>query len=117
MTYRSAGHPPPILRDARGLLSHLDAPGLPLGLHEREGGDAPTIALEPDSLLVLYTDGLIESTRDLVEGERRVWEALGDPAVTGAADPAKALHDAVLLSGSHDDVAILTIGISRRVSP
>jgi len=116
MTYRSAGHPPPVLRHADGTLAYLDPPGLPLGLHEREDAETPTIVLEPGSLLVLYTDGLIESTRDLQEGERRVFAALCDPAVLDARDPAKALHDAVLVDGSHDDVAILTIATRARTA-
>ena len=116
LTYRSAGHPPPILRHPDGTLAYLDPPGLPLGLHEREDAETPAIVLEPGSLLVLYTDGLIESTRDLQEGERRVFAALGDSAVRNARDPAKALHDAVLVDGSHDDVAILTIATRARTA-
>ncbi|HEY4439602.1 MAG TPA: SpoIIE family protein phosphatase [Candidatus Elarobacter sp.] len=109
LTYRSAGHPPPLLRRADGALGYLDLPGLPLGLHEREDSETPSVTLEPGSLLVLYTDGLIESTRDVLEGERRVFAALAIPDVLDARDPSKALHDTVLADGSHDDVAILTI--------
>jgi PAS domain S-box-containing protein len=118
MTYRSAGHPPPIVRDARGEVFSLDGTGLPLGLHERAEGDAPVVHLAVGSLLVFYTDGLIESTRDVLEGERRLREALRDPAVSGAADPAKALHETILADGSHDDVAILTVAVeARRAAP
>jgi PAS domain S-box-containing protein len=116
MTYRSAGHPPPILRRTDGTLAYLDLPGLPLGLHEREETETPTIVLDEGSLLVLYTDGLIESTRDIREGERRVLAALADRDVLDARDPAKALHDAVLVDGSHDDVAILTIATHARTA-
>ncbi len=116
MIYRSAGHPPPIVRDARGDLSYLEGTGLPLGLHERAEGDAPVFPLEIGSLLVFYTDGLIESTRDVLEGGRRLHEALRDPAVFGASDPAKALHDTVLADGSHDDVAILTVAVAARLA-
>jgi anti-sigma regulatory factor (Ser/Thr protein kinase) len=60
---------------------------------------------------VFYTDGLIESTHDMDEGERRLRAALADPAIANAPHPALAIHDAVLVEGSRDDVAILTVAI------
>jgi len=60
---------------------------------------------------VLYTDGLIESTRDARDGDRRLRAALR-AAHTGIPRPAQSIHDAVLVHGSRDDVAILTIRVS-----
>jgi serine phosphatase RsbU (regulator of sigma subunit) len=68
-------------------------------------------ALPAGSLLALYTDGLVESTRDVLEGERRLHAALLDPTFAEAEDPAKMLHDLILAGGSRDDVAILTVAI------
>jgi serine phosphatase RsbU (regulator of sigma subunit) len=67
--------------------------------------------LPAGSLLALYTDGLIESTHDILEGERRLHAALLEPALAEAEDPAKMLHELILVDGSRDDVAILTIEI------
>jgi PAS domain S-box-containing protein len=112
LTYASAGHPPPYLRSPRGRIGQLPCAGLPLGLRERNEEPARTIELERGSLLVLYTDGLTESTRDIEAGERRIEAALALRAVSGASDVARAIHDAVLGIGTpSDDVAILTLEI------
>jgi PAS domain S-box-containing protein len=112
LTYASAGHPPPYLRSPRGRIGQLPCAGLPLGLRERNEEPARTIELERGSLLVLYTDGLTESTRDIEAGERRIEAALALRAVSGASDVARAIHDAVLGTGTpSDDVAILTLEI------
>jgi anti-sigma regulatory factor (Ser/Thr protein kinase) len=66
----------------------------------------------PDSLLVLYTDGLTEATRDVIDGEARVREALADRRIAHAPNPAKAILDAVLGGTSRDDVAILTMRVA-----
>lgn len=65
----SAGHPPPLLAEARGGVKLIELPtGTPLGVgcgrfEERE------IVLDPGSALVLYTDGLVESPlRDIDDG-------------------------------------------------
>ena len=109
LTYASAGHPPPLLRRTDGRVTELAATDLPLGLRN----DAPatpnvTIALPPSALLVLYTDGLTEATRDVLEGERRLREALARNDVFNAAKPADAIFRAVLDEAT-DDVAILTV--------
>jgi PAS domain S-box-containing protein len=111
-TYASAGHPPPYLRSPRGRIGQLPCAGLPLGLRERHEEPARTIELERGSLLVLYTDGLTESTRDIEAGERRIEAALALRSVSGATDVARAIHNAVLGTGApSDDVAILTLEI------
>lgn len=107
VTYASAGHPPPLLRTPRGKILELATVGLPLGL--RETWDAPEAshALPPGSLLLFYTDGLIESTRNLLVGQRSLHRALRDPRVLNAPDLALAVFQAVLPDGASDDVAIL----------
>jgi serine phosphatase RsbU (regulator of sigma subunit) len=109
ITYQSAGHPSPILWNPDGTLTELHSEGSPLSLRGGEPQPIKTCALPSGSLLTLFTDGLIESTHNVFEGEQRLRAALLDPAVHAAENPAKMLHDAVLLDGSRDDVAILTI--------
>ena len=118
LTYASAGHPPPYLRSANGRIRQLPCAGLPLGLRERNEEPARTVVLERGSLLVLYTDGLTESTRNIEQGEREIEAALSRHAVASAPDVARALHDAVLGTGAPvDDVAILTLLIVPLVAP
>ncbi|MEU9121542.1 SpoIIE family protein phosphatase [Streptomyces sp. NPDC048506] len=58
----SAGHPPPILRRPDRSTTVLDVPpGLLLGIDPRARYEATEIALPPESVLALYTDGLIET--------------------------------------------------------
>ena len=110
LTCVAAGHPGPLLRRADGTVGDpFLARGLPLGLRTGERAASHTIALAPGSFLVFFTDGLIESTRDLGEGERRLHAALADPAICTAPRPADALYNAVLYDGAHDDVAVLTL--------
>jgi serine phosphatase RsbU (regulator of sigma subunit)/anti-sigma regulatory factor (Ser/Thr protein kinase) len=120
LTYASAGHPPPLLRDPDGTISELAATDLPLGLrNERIVVEDTAIVLAEGAMLVLYTDGLTESTRNVFEGEQRLREALGCPDVRNSPTPAAAIRHAVF-GETTDDVAILTVrlgapgeGVSR----
>jgi hypothetical protein len=63
----NCGHPPPLLIRRRAVRT-LDAtvPGLPLGLGDlgpRSAGQVDSFALDPGDIVLLYTDGVIE-TRD-----------------------------------------------------
>ena len=113
ISFASAGHPTPFLRYPDGTVLELRAVDLPLGLrgeNHGEPGSSNTIVLQPDSMLVLYTDGLTEATRDALEGERLLQEALATPAVFEAVNPAAALRTTLPQAG-HDDVAILTVRV------
>jgi anti-sigma regulatory factor (Ser/Thr protein kinase) len=107
LSYATAGHPPPLMRTPDGAVETLEAWGLPLGLREHDGTATSARALEPGAMLVLYTDGLIESTHDIAEGERRLLEAVRDPLTFASGDPAARIRDRVLFEGARDDVAIL----------
>jgi anti-sigma regulatory factor (Ser/Thr protein kinase) len=61
------------------------------------------------SMLVLYTDGLTEATKDPIAGEELVRESLSDEEVRTAPNVALAIHDAVIEGVSRDDVAVLTV--------
>jgi serine phosphatase RsbU (regulator of sigma subunit)/anti-sigma regulatory factor (Ser/Thr protein kinase) len=114
LTYASAGHPPPLLRTATGEIIGLGGSGLPLGLRSIQNypPEPPrTILVDESSLIVMFTDGLIESTRDISSGEGRVHDALLEDDVWNAANPAEAIADLVLADDIVDDVAVLTIRI------
>ncbi|HWT06065.1 MAG TPA: SpoIIE family protein phosphatase, partial [Xanthomonadales bacterium] len=116
LAYATAGHPTPIVRAPDGTLRQLPGRGLPLGLREGREPPATTVVLPPSSLVVFFTDGLVESTRDIAEGERRVLTALADPAVADGRAPAAALVARVLDDGIRDDVAVLTLRLSGAAS-
>jgi anti-sigma regulatory factor (Ser/Thr protein kinase) len=86
-----------------------------LGLDLTTTIDVQQFALPPGSMLVLYTDGLIEATRDVLEGERRLELALRDPALPQRDRAAQFLRDAVLGDAPRDDVAIMVINVDAAV--
>jgi hypothetical protein len=111
LTYASAGHPPPFLRIANGDIVGLGGTGLPLGLRSLQNyspEDPRSIYVDHSALLVLYTDGLVEATRDIAGGEKLVHDALLLEDVWRASNSADAIADYVL-DEVVDDVAILTI--------
>jgi phosphoserine phosphatase RsbU/P len=70
-----AGHPPALRVSAAGVATYLEAPGRPIGY---EGGGSRTVsetALDPGDTVLLYTDGLIEIRRDVIEGMDRLSRA------------------------------------------
>ncbi|MDB5069431.1 MAG: multi-sensor signal transduction histidine kinase [Candidatus Eremiobacteraeota bacterium] len=114
VAYASAGHPPALVRRPDGTLLSLEGAGLPLGAPVDAGRKTrQLIGIPPGSLLVLYTDGLVESTRDVIEGEARLRAALTHDAVLHSNSPAKLIHDLVIAERALDDVAILTLALGR----
>lgn len=119
LSYAFAGHPPPMLRHPDGTVTELVGNGLPLGLRNESGpGENFVTTLPENALLVLYTDGLTESTHDLFEGEHRLRETLARDDIFEAVAPAGAIRRAVLTKAT-DDVAILTLRtcpVSERIT-
>ncbi|AQT75246.1 MULTISPECIES: SpoIIE family protein phosphatase [Streptomyces] len=102
-----AGHPPPAVVATDGAVSFLHGPpGTPLGAGGRDFR-TEEVHLPPGSLLVLYTDGLIEARdRDLDQGMEQLGEALH-----GVEQPLEGLCDQILRRllpcAQQDDVAML----------
>jgi serine phosphatase RsbU (regulator of sigma subunit) len=113
VTYASAGHCPPILvkpgEDARVLPNH----GFPLGveLNLPDLIREHTFVYKSGSLLVLYSDGLIESGHNAEDGEARLLVASHEALKTRARHPAKFIVGQVLQGAPDhlDDVEALTI--------
>jgi serine phosphatase RsbU (regulator of sigma subunit)/anti-sigma regulatory factor (Ser/Thr protein kinase) len=117
-TLARAGHPPPAVVCPGGKAEFLDVPACPLlGL----GGQAfeeAEVVLPEDSLLVLYTDGLIESRqRDIDTGLAAMRDVLNDVRVQPhgrpplAAPSLESVCDTVLKAllpeRAEDDAALL----------
>ena len=93
LEYISAGHPFPFLRRADGRVEELGEGGLPLGIRESLKLKPGTTTLSPGDLLVLYTDGLVETT------DPKGMEAFGFDrlqALTAAGGAPQPLHDRIL---------------------
>ncbi len=110
VTYATAGHPAAILVDHNGAAQMLQYDGLPLGIQRESTYRTFSLTVAHGSLLVLYTDGLLEYDHDVIAGEQRMLEAAKNIAVQRLADPAGAIEDAIFKDHKPlDDVAILTI--------
>ncbi len=106
--YANAGHRPPLLR-RRGEIVALQSIGLPLGARNAAPSETKTASLDGAELLVLYTDGLVENRKTLLDGERRLRAAMCSDAVLHARAPASFVRDACVREDRSDDVAILAI--------
>ena len=110
--YAGAGHPPPLLRRPSGEIVELSAPGLPLGVRRKGDTELREIEIEAGSFLTLYTDGLIEATRDWSVGESRLREAIATIDSTRGQRAAERLATSILRGAASDDVAILTLAFA-----
>jgi len=104
-----AGHPPPLLRRPDGSVSELGVQGSPpigVGAATYESSHWE---IEPGSVVLLYTDGLVERRATGIEpGIKRLKQAL-----SSAAGDVEAVLDHVLVElapeGVQDDVALLAM--------
>jgi sigma-B regulation protein RsbU (phosphoserine phosphatase) len=61
LAYTNAGHNPPLLLDAKENAQFMDRGGVPLGIFRDTRYHEYYLTLEPDEVLVLYTDGVTEA--------------------------------------------------------
>jgi PAS domain S-box-containing protein len=114
IAYSTAGHPPPILVQPATGSRFLPSDDPMLGVQAHVYRTRVAHAIAP-ALLVFYTDGLVEFTRDALEGEANLLKAASEIAVAGVENPALAIKQRILGDASpHDDVAILTASFEPR---
>jgi len=105
------GHPPALLVPRSGAARYLEADGRPVG-YPLAGSDAVTEHdLAAGDLVVLYTDGLIEVRKDVVEG----LDTLAASATARASSAPGALLDGLLRDAAQgaafsDDTLLLSLG-------
>lgn len=111
-----SGHPPPLLLRACGTVSQVGVPGLPVGAFDHPDPGEELVVLDPEDVLVLYTDGVTEARSATGwYGEERLAAALVEAGPgAGAAGVADAVADDVLrFSGGalRDDMAVLVLRV------
>ncbi|WP_103340493.1 SpoIIE family protein phosphatase [Amycolatopsis sp. CA-126428] len=110
LTYSSAGHPPATLVHRDGTAEFLDEGGsLPLAVGVTGSRPEATAVVPIGSLLMLYTDGLVERRREsLDEGMGRATTVAHDTRDAELGELATALMDRLRpAEGYEDDVALL----------
>ena len=106
-----AGHPPPVLVTAAGIATAFVEPGQrPIGFFEgTPAGPDHELEVPAGSLLILYTDGLIERRGESLDvGLERLQVAAGIVA-TREAGTCRRLRDLCVEDDHEDDVCILTV--------
>ncbi|WP_024874980.1 PP2C family protein-serine/threonine phosphatase [Saccharomonospora piscinae] len=113
LRWASAGHPPPLLQEAGGDVTFLEAPHAPmLGIHLPPGLAFPEHEREltPGSSVALFTDGLIERrTSDLDAGMARLEEAFSTCEADALDATAEHVLQVMLGATEHDDDVCLLL--------
>ncbi|MFJ4811829.1 SpoIIE family protein phosphatase [Streptomyces longwoodensis] len=106
----NAGHLPPLIRtpDGTARYSREHGPLLGLGLSHPP---AHRITVEPGSLLILVTDGLVERRHEDLEHSLRTLAALVEETGADPEEVCGALLDRLLPDGS-DDVALMAVRVN-----
>jgi serine phosphatase RsbU (regulator of sigma subunit) len=121
LIYANAGHPPPRWwRAASGTVEVMpDCAGPPLGIGLTGTYSHANISLDPGDLLVVFTDGLVDSRspRHGAFGISRLDTAIREGAANGAAAVKCKVMDSlqVFLAGKpcDDDVTLVVLGRAR----
>jgi PAS domain S-box-containing protein len=106
-TFSSAGHPPAILAPISQDAYYLPGGGIPLGTSSDASFPNLEIDFEPYSTLLLYTDGLIEFSRDIAKESQRLLDAMNGRVSDMNANGAQAIVDYMLTGRQMDDIAVL----------
>jgi serine phosphatase RsbU (regulator of sigma subunit)/PAS domain-containing protein len=110
----TGGHPPGLLVQSRGTSHWLEAVGRGVGAPQPGSRTVVKTAMEPGDALIVYTDGVVNSTRDMIEGLsvlRSSATALRDRPTAGWA---RGVLEAVLPNGNAKSDA--TLLVARRSS-
>ncbi|WP_415297502.1 SpoIIE family protein phosphatase [Cellulosimicrobium sp. SJTW-1] len=116
LVYCRAGHPPPLLRTPDGAVRPLDESlTTPIGVVTPRPVTAARLRPRAGSVLVLYTDGLVESrARGQREGVAELARALGRaPADADAAAVRDHLLDQAGGRSDEDDTCLLVVRLPR----
>jgi len=115
LTWAQAGHPPPVLIRGPRARPLPQPDGILLGAGRR-GYSAATVQLEPDDLLLLYSDGLVERRDRAIDEGLEILLA----AVRQSTDPDLVINDALAALGSthaEDDTCLVALQVLGPTSP
>jgi hypothetical protein len=115
ITVALAGHPPPALARPGQATELVDlAPGPPLGMWYDVARESMSFAFEPGSVVVFYTDGLVERRNESLDiGFKRLCGAVS------ADEPARVtsdvMHQLIADTIPQDDIAMVVVRRSTNV--
>jgi serine phosphatase RsbU (regulator of sigma subunit)/anti-sigma regulatory factor (Ser/Thr protein kinase)/PAS domain-containing protein len=109
--HANAGHPAPLVVRPSGEIAELGGRGMLMGVRREPPAENATAVIEPNSAVVLYTDGVIEASRDVAAGERALRATLAAWALDGFNASAAELQRRVVGEAADDDAAMLVMHV------
>ncbi|HZV79298.1 MAG TPA: SpoIIE family protein phosphatase [Candidatus Binatus sp.] len=106
-----AGHPMPVVITPSGEVVSPQPMAPPLGVFHESGYPEQELPMEAGSLLVLYTDGLVEYSRRIEEGEAKLIETARLAHARGEPNAARFIAETMIKDAPSDDLAVLTVAI------
>lgn len=110
------GHPPALVIAADETVRQVAAPGIPIGYPGAGTTEMVSLMLGRGETLVLYTDGLIEASKDIVVGLERLTAAAAETAKYPAPHLARALVERSLSGATRRDDSLALV-LRRRIPP
>ncbi len=110
------GHPPALVITGDGQAHQVDAPGIPIGYPEAGTTRVVELTLGRSDTLILYTDGLIEASKDILLGLERITRAAAETAQYPAPHLARALVERSLSGAMRRDDSLALV-LRRRIPP
>ena len=110
------GHPPPLLVTGEGKADLIDTPGVPLGFPGAGSEGVIDVTLDRSDTVVLYTDGLIEASKDIERGLEALCSAGQEVAAYPAGSMAHALVERALAGAQRRDDTVALV-LRRRIPP
>jgi len=110
------GHPPALVISADETVRLVSAPGVPIGYPGAGTSEIVSLTLHRGDTLVLYTDGLIEASKDILIGLERITAAAAETAKYPAPHLARALVERSLSGAMRRDDSLALV-LRRRIPP
>lgn len=104
-----AGHPPPVLVTPDARVEMLETHGVPIGYPDAHSTDVVERELEHNQALILYTDGVIEATRDVVRGIEDLKTAASEVASYPARYLARSIVERALAGAARRDDSLALV--------
>ena len=115
LRFTNAGHPPPLLVHADGSAAYLEErPSPPMGVLATPRYQQHTAHLKPGATLVLYTDGLIEASTEVLDVGLERLRGAATAMGTDVQAACELLLDSVKDDATHaDDVTLLVVRLQE----
>ena len=112
-----AGHPPALVVSSEGKTRFVTAPGIPIGWPGAGSDEVVSFTLDRSDVLVLYTDGIVEATKDILDGLDALAAAASDAAGYPAGPLARALVERALSGAMRSDDSLALVLRRRTPAP